>query len=1088
MKKIFSILFASVIALMAVSCYPEDFAVFDTSKATAPVLGSYEVGEKAITANFTPGSFNQNFNKAMQPNHFFVITSVDGEAMNKALTTSNKDGVLSVSTNTLNSFLIGLGYVEGDIVSLTMHIRASMQTNAGDNGRNGYVDSKDAIDIRSFEIVFPKGSPYQEYTETSPWGITGTLGAYNEAGFKDWESDLEMWATPDGMRHVAKYVKLNEGEKFKFRKDAQWADNYGGTFGSLDTPFAAEPGGADIVIPATGYYDLWLDIEAGTAMISEAYVAYPGCTETSAWGVTGTMSQIEGFKEWSDDLPMLTDGNMHVAQGVKLSATDKFKFRKDHDWAENYGGVFASLGTDFAAEPGGADIVVGADGVYDLILDIGAGTARVIETLGGGVSGIVGGDEPGPEPPAPTTGWNIIGLNGDWENDVLAKEDNGVWTAYITATDETSFKWRKDGAWTENYGAPGEDDPYVCTLDEPFSAVAAGKNIGVSAGFYKVVLDVSWEFPTITVSAGDVWSLIGDFNSWSGDVDMVLVDGKWVSPPTKLNENGFKIRHNHDWSLSVGGSFEAFGQPFEAISEGGPDIKLPGEGDYIVTYDPEAQTITVEKSISGWNVIGLNGDWENDVLATEKDGVWSVRVNVEDATTFKWRKDGAWTENVGGTMAEVGVPFEGGQDGPDIPIEAGYWLLTLDMTGATPMLTVADGEIWSLIGDFNGWNDDVDMVLTDGKWVSPETHLTANGFKIRHNHDWSLSVGGSFEAFGEPFAAISENGPDIKLPEDGDYIVTYDPEAQTIMVETALPSQTWSVIGSVDGTMWNKDFYMTDHDGVWVSEELEFGADAEFKVRFDNSWADENTVGAAESGVQLVPGHAIAAVHPGNNMKVEQAGKYRVVFDTNRQIVYLQGWALIGNVAGTSWNQDFLMTVGSDGRWYSDPVKISGEFKIRYNGSWADADTRGAKESGFKFTPLTPFEVEGPGNNINVPEEGMYTVAFDADKNEVTVYRSEWALIGEVGGTSWTKDFFLVEYEAGVYTSYPVVISGEFKLRRNSSWADADTRGYAESGFTFTSGTAFTVTGPGSNVKAPESATYVVKYTPATETVVATKQ
>ena len=57
MKKIFSILFASVIAFMAVSCYPEDLAVFDTSKAKAPVLGSYEVGEKAITAEYTPATF-----------------------------------------------------------------------------------------------------------------------------------------------------------------------------------------------------------------------------------------------------------------------------------------------------------------------------------------------------------------------------------------------------------------------------------------------------------------------------------------------------------------------------------------------------------------------------------------------------------------------------------------------------------------------------------------------------------------------------------------------------------------------------------------------------------------------------------------------------------------------------------------------------------------------------------------------------------------------------------------------------------------------------------------------------------------------
>ena len=106
MKKIFSILFASVVAFLAVSCYPEDLTVFDLSKAKAPVLGSYEIGEKAITASFTEGSFNQSFNTKIAPNHFFVIKNVNGNSVSKAITTSNKDGVLTASITSVSLFLL----------------------------------------------------------------------------------------------------------------------------------------------------------------------------------------------------------------------------------------------------------------------------------------------------------------------------------------------------------------------------------------------------------------------------------------------------------------------------------------------------------------------------------------------------------------------------------------------------------------------------------------------------------------------------------------------------------------------------------------------------------------------------------------------------------------------------------------------------------------------------------------------------------------------------------------------------------------------------------------------------------------------
>ena len=436
MKKIFSAFFLSVIALLAVSCYPEDLAVFDTSKATAPVLGSYDVGEKAITASFTAGSFNQNF-KTIAPNHFFVLTSVNGKAVSKPVTTSNKDGMLTASVTSLNNALIAMGFSEGDIVSLTMRIRASLQTNAGDNGRNGYVDSQGTIDIASFEIVFPKGSPYQEYTEVSPFSVIGSLSAYDIS----WDGDLEMWMTEDGQQHVAKCVTINSGDEFKFRKDQDWGVNYGGNFGSMDNAFEVSQDGPNIVVSG-GVYDLWLDLSTGTATVTEAYQAYPDHNDASAWSVIGSLSEL-GIS-WDGDIAMITDGTTHVAQGVKLAADDEFKFRKDKDWGVNLGGDFGSLGSDFGVTQDGPNIKVGAPGVYDLIVNPDAGTAQVVETLGGGKSGVIGAGEPEPEP-EPVTGWNIIGLNGDWSNDVLATQDGNLWTAYITANEDTEFKWRKDG-------------------------------------------------------------------------------------------------------------------------------------------------------------------------------------------------------------------------------------------------------------------------------------------------------------------------------------------------------------------------------------------------------------------------------------------------------------------------------------------------------------------------------------------------------------------------------------------------------------------------------------------------------------------
>ena len=149
-----------------------------------------------------------------------------------------------------------------------------------------------------------------------------------------------------------------------------------------------------------------------------------------------------------------------------------------------------------------------------------------------------------------------------------------MWSAYVTANDATEFKWRKDGGWDENYGGD------FVALGEPFAAVPNGSNIPLEPGFYKVVLDLSdADAPTITVSNGQVWSLIGVNGDWDKDIDMVLSDGKWVSPVTKISGE-FKLRENHGWDNNRGGVFVAVGEPF-AVEHNGANINVE-EGNYIV--------------------------------------------------------------------------------------------------------------------------------------------------------------------------------------------------------------------------------------------------------------------------------------------------------------------------------------------------------------------------------------------------------------------------------------------------------------------------------------------------------------------------
>ena len=511
----------------------------------------------------------------------------------------------------------------------------------------------------------------------------------------------------------------------------------------------------------------------------------------------------------------------------------------------------------------------------------------------------------------------------------------------------------------------------------------------------------------------------------------------------------------------MGGELGSLGSEF-AVTQDGPNIKVPADGVYDLILDPNGTATIVEtlgggvsgkvggdepepepETYQGWGIIGDFNGWGGDVAMTEKDGVWTgyfTNITKDDGSNgeFKLRKDAKWDENAGGTFAGLGVAFDAvTADAPNIVVPAGFYKVVYDTKAQK--ITVSNGDVWSLIGEFNEWAGDVDMVLTDGKWVSPATKLSGN-FKIRHNHDWTLSVGGTFVKLGEAFDAISEDGPNIKVDE-GEYVVTYDPTAKTIVVDAALPANLWSVIGDFNG--WGSDAYMTQvAPGIWISDALDL-TEAGWKIRFNNSW-DVNRGGATPEKA----GEFVAAYPGGDDIKI--GGKYRVVFNEMNQTIGLLGWGVVGKVAsiaGFEWNNDIPMNLAADGKWYSVPVLLDAgdEIKVRWQADWAESYGGTADDALAKDTAVDA--TTDNGKNLKAAEKGTYMVVLDPTDKKITLSTDFWGVIG--GFNEWKADNFMLPLGEGKWAAYNQEISGGWKIRKGADWALSAGGTYAAAGEAF---------------------------------------
>lgn len=347
--------------------------------------------------------------------------------------------------------LYNLGNTTGNEIPVTVGKMIALAHAAGlDNDPNTEAPNTGVIYFRLLAVVGNEGLPtysnvqglnveLQEQDNSGGSGIMPSTWGVVGSGYNNWGAfeDGVFYTTGTNGVYVA-YVTLVAGE-IKFRENNAWDNNFGdtGADGTLDA------GGDNIAVTA-GTYKITLNLNDNT------YTKEP-----FSWGIVGS-----GYNNWgaTPDAKFYYDYTTDTFKvGVKLIAGE-IKFRLNNAWDTNFG----DTGADGTLENGGDNIVVTA-GYYNVTLDL---NNSVYTLEAGDVFGIVG------------SGYNNWGATPDFS---LTQVNTDVWVGDIVTLVNGEIKFRVNNAWDTNYGDTGADG----TIE------AGGDNIAVTAGMYRVVLDIA---------------------------------------------------------------------------------------------------------------------------------------------------------------------------------------------------------------------------------------------------------------------------------------------------------------------------------------------------------------------------------------------------------------------------------------------------------------------------------------------------------------------------------------------------------------------------------------------------------------------
>ncbi|ADR20735.1 hypothetical protein MATR_16390 [Marivirga tractuosa] len=297
-----------------------------------------------------------------------------------------------VSSNPEDGFVFETGGVEirqGDMYKL--RINNAWKIIRNNEAENGYVaftnygGTADALVAGGDDIPFAKedgiytinvelqndGGAFVEFTKTGEAEeITfdpaeynfGILGSTNANAF---DSDRDMvfkevngHPTWHGVVYFAENSIDDQGRRFKFRTNDDWAFNLGGvvTVGETTT---LSVGGSDIEAPAAGayYFMLWTEDEGETWQVT---------TKQPGWSLIGEGSPSGN---WDDETPLVAQGFDENGVTTYTYSGDfaggAYKLRAGSAWDYNLGGSLSELspdGSDLSIDAGNYTFTLTFDG------------------------------------------------------------------------------------------------------------------------------------------------------------------------------------------------------------------------------------------------------------------------------------------------------------------------------------------------------------------------------------------------------------------------------------------------------------------------------------------------------------------------------------------------------------------------------------------------------------------------------------------------------------------------------------------------------------------------------------------------------
>ena len=285
---------------------------------------------------------------------------------------------------------------------------------------------------------------------------------------------------------------------------------------------------------------------------------------------------------------------------------------------------------------------------------------------------------------------------------------------------------------------PNTENPNTGTLY--FRLKAYSGNDAISAT--STVQAITVTLPEIVDTGGGFtissWGVVGDgYNNWGAFADspfyttdqagvlaayVTLVDGK------------IKFRENNLWDNNLGdngtdGTLEA----------GGADIPVTA-GIYKITLNLNDNTYNIEEY--SWGIVGdaTPNAWNGPDLKFYYDYTTDTfKADVKLASgDIKFRFNNAWGVNLGDNDADGTLE----QDGANITVTEGYYVISLDINNST--YTLEEGDVWGVVGSgFNNWSAP-DFYLTEmnpGIVFGDIVALVDGEIKFRVNEDWGVNLG-----------------------------------------------------------------------------------------------------------------------------------------------------------------------------------------------------------------------------------------------------------------------------------------------------------------------------------------------------------